>query len=231
MPRTCILFGSIGTIAETSDIQRMAYNRALEKGVIDWTWDRETYTQLLEMAGGKERLTLLSRATNADLTSDTIETIHENKTRIAGEMLRKRGLEPRPGVAALIEHARANDMKLGFVTTTYEPNIEALFAALGDSVSRKHFDYIGTREDVDEGKPDPQCYVRALEKIGVAADEAIAIEDTANSVMAARRAGVTTIATPGEFTAGQDFWQADLVVEALSDADGKLRSEVTAMLD
>lgn len=230
MAKKCILFGSIGAVAETSDIQRMAYNRALEKAGLDWTWDSETYSHLLNMAGGKERLTLLSAATNVDLSTDQIETIHADKTRIAGELLRKRGIEPRAGVMALIDHARRHDMKVGFVTTTYEPNIEALFAASGKILSREHFDYIGTRDDVSDGKPSPECYERALGQLGVSPDEAIAIEDTANSVMAAKRAGVTTIATPGEMTNGQDFWQADLVVETLADGDGALRSDVATML-
>ena len=230
MAMECILFGSIGAVAETSQVQRASYNEALKKAGLDWNWSRETYSELLEMAGGKERLGLLSDATKAGLTGEQIDAIHADKTRIACDKLRSAGLEPRPGVAALIAHARDEGMKLGFVTTTYEPNIAALFDAAGDAMTRDQFDYIGTRADVEEGKPSPECYVRALEQLGVSADRAIAIEDTANSVMAAKRAGIVTVATPGELTSGQDFWQADIVVEQLADSGGALRSEVTRML-
>lgn len=223
-----VLFGSIGAVAETSEIQREAYNRALSEANLGWEWDRETYSELLEQAGGKERLKMLARATGADLSDKQIETIHASKTRIAGEIMRERGIAPRPGVTELIAKAKERGLKLGFVTTTYEPNIEAVFDAAGDALARDQFDYIGTRGDVSEGKPSPQAYENALKALGVLPEEALAIEDTANSVMAAKRAGIVTIATPGELTRNQDFWQADTVIDSLAAADDVLRHEVTA---
>ena len=61
-------------------------------------------------------------------------------------------------------------------------------------------------------------------------DDALAIEDTANSVMAAKRAGIDVVATPGAITAGQDFWQADLVVDSLGNG-ADVDPRVLAMLD
>ena len=47
-----ILFGSIGTIIETSEIQRASFNQAfLEKG-LDWYWSKETYKKLIKKSGG-----------------------------------------------------------------------------------------------------------------------------------------------------------------------------------
>ncbi|MEE4199319.1 HAD family hydrolase [Erythrobacter sp.] len=213
MKTKAILFGSIGAVAETSEIQREAYNRALKNAGLQWEWDRETYSELLEQAGGKERLRMLAHATGTDLDEGDIEAIHEEKTRIAGEIMRERGVSPRPGITDLIAKAREAGGKLGFVTTTYEPNIEAVFDAAGDALNREDFAYIGTRGDVSQGKPSPECYERALSKLGLNPGEAIAVEDTATSVQSAKRAGIATIATPGELTANQDFWQADVVVE------------------
>ena len=230
MTKKAILFGSIGAVAETSDIQREAYNSALSAAGLDWQWDRDTYSQLLESAGGKERLDMLSSATSASLSDEQIESIHASKTEAAGKSMREQGVSPRPGVAELIAHAKEQGMKVGFVTTTYEPNIDAVFDAAGDSLSRDDFDYIGTRGDVEEGKPSPDCYQRALDQLGVSAEDCLAIEDTANSVMSAKRAGIDTIATPGALTSGQDFWQADAVVDQLSDGSGQIRSEVTNRL-
>ena len=48
--------------------------------------------------------------------------------------------------------------------------------------------------------------------------------------MAAKRAGITVVATPGELSAGQDFWQADVVVDALS-TSGAIDTRVLALLN
>ncbi|MEM7688991.1 MAG: HAD-IA family hydrolase [Pseudomonadota bacterium] len=225
-----LLFGSIGAVAETSEIQREAYNRALANAGISWSWDRDTYSELLEQAGGKERLAMLARATGTPLSEEQIDAIHEDKTRIAGEIMRERGVTPRPGVTSLIEKAKADGIALGFVTTTYEPNIDAVFEAAGGALKREDFAYIGTRGDVEAGKPAPDAYERALAHLNLQSDEAVAIEDTATSVMSAKRAGIHTVATPGELTSGQDFWQADKVVESLETTAGELRREVAQML-
>ena len=43
-----ILFGSIGTLIETSDLQREAFNQAFKEAGLDWYWDQEDYTKLLK---------------------------------------------------------------------------------------------------------------------------------------------------------------------------------------
>jgi HAD superfamily hydrolase (TIGR01509 family) len=230
MSKTALLFGSIGSIVETSDIQRRAYNRALEEAGLSWTWDRETYADLLAQAGGRERLAQLSAATNAGLTDEQIEAIHRRKTELACAEIVEKKVPLRPGVAELVSLAKERGMKLAFVTTTYKPNIDAIFEAAHDALKRDDFAVVVSRDDVEHGKPAPDAYRVALEKLAIAPSDAIAIEDTAASVMSAKRAGVAVVAVPGEITAGQDFWQADVVVDALRTPDGALDERVTALL-
>ncbi len=230
MAKTALLLGSIGTLVESSDIQRRAYNAALAEAGVPWVWDRETYAELLTQAGGRERLAMLAAATNSHLTPERIEAIHARKTAIACEELVRDGASLRPGVARAIEFAKTRGLKLAFVTTTYEPNVDAIFDAARETLAKHDFAYIGTRADVEHGKPSPDAYERALAKLGIAAADALAIEDTAVSVMSAKRAGIETIATPGAYAAEQDFWQADLVVESLADGTGALDPRVIARL-
>lgn len=231
MVKTALLFGSIGTLVESSDIQRRAYNAALAEAGLPWVWDRETYAELLTQAGGKERLAMLVAATATDLAPEAIERIHARKTELACEELARDGATLRPGVAHAIERAKARGLKLAFVTTTYKPNVDAIFEATRGALAPSDFAYVGTRDDVASGKPSPDAYEKALANLGISAKEALAIEDTAVSVMSAKRAGIETIATPGAYAAGQDFWQADLVVAALADGGGALDSRVLARLD
>lgn len=229
--KQALLFGSIGAIMETSDIQRRAYNTALHEAGLPWVWDQQVYADLLEQSGGKDRLAMLAAATGFDLNQAQIDSIHARKMELAcAEIVAKR-VPPRAGVVALVRLAKDRGMKLGFVTTTYKPNIEAIFASLGDILTQQDFDHIVDRAAVRDGKPAPDAYLSTLRSIGIAADQALAIEDTALSVMAAKRAGITTIATPGEISANQDFWQADLIVAALADHDGVIDQHVLEFLE
>lgn len=230
MPKTALLFGSIGSVVETSEIQRRAYNRALQEAGVNWVWDRETYAELLEQAGGKERLAMLASATGANLSPEQIDAIHARKTELACEELVRTKVSLRPGVADLIELGKKRGMKLAFVTTTYRPNVDAILEAACAELSPDTFDYVVARTDVEHGKPAPDAYLLALKHLGVAPSDALAIEDTANSVMSAKRAGVAVVATPGELSAGQDFWQADAVVDALA-TSGAIDERVLALLN
>ena len=229
MTKTAVLFGSIGTVVESSDIQRLAYNQALQESGSPWSWDRETYTELLSQSGGKERLAMLASATGAPLSDAEITTIHTRKTQLAGEALLIARPSPRPGVAELIAYCKSHNIKVAFVTTTYRANIDAIFAAV-DELSPDDFDYVGTRDDVEHGKPAPDAFVAALRKLGVAADHALAIEDTAVSVMSAKRAGLKVVATPSELSVGQDLWQADLVLDNIANSSGAIDPRILALL-
>ncbi len=210
------MFGSIGTIVETSNIQREAYNDAMREAGLSWKWDRATYCELLLQSGGKDRLVHLAAATSTDLSQAKIDQIHARKTQLACERMATQGVSPRPGVVELINLAKDRGLKLAFVTTTYQVNIDAVFAAVDNAFSATDFDFIASRDTVVRGKPFPDVYLAALGALGVAPNEALAIEDTALSAMSAKRAGLTVVVTPGALTAHQDLWQADLVLDALA---------------
>lgn len=230
MSVSAILLGSIGVIAETSDMQRRAYNTALAEAGLGWEWDRETYAELLTITGGQDRLAMLARATGTPLSDAQITAIHARKTELACAEVRERG-ELRPGIAELAALARTRGIALGFVTSTYAPNVDAILDAAGDRLPRSALSVIVTRDDVANGKPAPDPYLFALERLGLSADRAIAIEDTAASLASARRAGLRTIVTPGAFTADQDFHGADVVAPALTTVSGTLDPRILALIE
>lgn len=230
MSRSALLFGSIGAVAETSDIQRRAYNRALKEAGLAWEWDPDIYAELLLKVGGKDRLSELAQAAGTRLSPGEIDAIHSRKTGIACAEIIENGIVLRPGVAELIAVAKDRGWKRAFVTTTYPVNIEAIFRGSGGTLSVSDFDCIVSRDDVARGKPAPDAYIHALAILGVEAKDALAIEDTASSLMSAKRAGIDVVATPGALSAGQDFWQADLVIGQLADPAGRLDPQLMALL-
>ncbi len=228
MPISVLLMGSIGTIVETSDIQRRAYNLALHEAGLDWQWDAAVYRELLTQSGGLDRLSMLARATGQHLEPAALVQIHARKTELACAEIAARQPALRPGVAQALAFAAGRGWRCGFVTSTERANIDAILA-LGGAVAADRFDVVIGRRDVAQGKPHPQAFLTALERLGAQPADAIAIEDTASSVMAAVRAGITTVAVPGAFAQEQDFWQADLVLDELADADGRLDPRLLAL--
>ena len=79
------------------------------------------------------------------------------------------------------------------------------------------FDCIRCRDHVANAKPEPDLYLSVLECLGVSASEAIAIEDSPNGVLAAKRAGLRCVAIPNSITGQLDLSQADLVLDSLAD--------------
>jgi beta-phosphoglucomutase-like phosphatase (HAD superfamily) len=79
------------------------------------------------------------------------------------------------------------------------------------------FECVRCRDDVAKAKPAPDLYIAVLECLGVSAADAVAIEDSPNGVIAAKRAGMRCVAIPNTITASLDLSQADLLLRALSD--------------
>ena len=229
MSKSVLLFGSIGTIVESSDIQRRAYNMALQEAGLNWYWDEAIYRELLLQSGGRDRLAMLGAATGQALSDEQIVQIHTRKTQLACAEIALTKPALRAGVAEVMALAATHGWKRGFVTSTEQANIDAIMA-LDPAVAPGQFDVVIGRADVQHGKPDPQAFETALKRLGAKADDAIAIEDTAVSVMAAVRSGITTVAVPGAFASDQDFWQADLVLPSLIDAQGALDPRLRALM-
>lgn len=219
-----LLFGSIGVLAETSDMQRRAYNQAFEEMAINWHWDPETYRYLLQFVGGQARMRLLSSATGQNLTDDVIAKVHARKTDIAGKIVAGEVTALRPGVREVIAAAKTAGIPMAIVTSTQRANIDAIANAAGIDLS--DFAVIVTNADVLDSKPDPSPYQFALDALGVAARDALAIEDTAASLASAVSAAIPTIATPGAYAKGQDFRLATAVVDQLQDETGDLAAPI-----
>src|SRR5260370_24098872 len=79
------------------------------------------------------------------------------------------------------------------------------------------FDCIRCRDDVANAKPEPDLYLAVLDRLGVGASEAIAVEDSPNGVLAAKRAGLRCVPIPNSITAQLDLRQADLLLRYLDD--------------
>jgi HAD superfamily hydrolase (TIGR01509 family) len=120
----------------------------------------------------------------------------------------------RPGVVDLAKAARASAMKVGVASSSSRDWVKGHLERLGII---DLFDCLRCRDDVEHVKPEPDLYLASLDCLGVAATEAVAIEDSPNGIIAAKRAGLRCVAVANRITAGLDLSQADLRLTSLAD--------------
>ena len=214
-----LIFDVDGTVAETEDLHRRAFNLAFARHGLDMAWNEPDYRRLLRTSGGKERIARAIAERGAKLPSEDIAAIHATKTALYDELVRGEGVRWRPGIQALMAEGRARGLGLALATTTSDANLEPLFRPAMGERWRASFAAIVTGDQVPRKKPAPDVYIETLRRLRVAAADAIAFEDSRAGVEAARAAGVPVVATPSYWLAGDDLSQADLVVDHLGDAE------------
>ena len=144
----------------------------------------------------------LSRAEGAGMVEEMIGLMHE---------LVQRQVDARPGAVELVERLRATtDVALGLASNSKRFLVDDALATAGLADA---FDTIVTSDDVANAKPAPDIYLLACERLGVPPSEALALEDSASGIAAAKAAGLTCIAVP-QF-AETDVSAADEVVASL----------------
>jgi beta-phosphoglucomutase-like phosphatase (HAD superfamily) len=117
-----LVFDVDGTLAETEELHRRAFNEAFEEAGIDWMWSRDLYRELLSTTGGRERIFVYAERVGAEVDAPAL---HARKTRIYGEMVRSGVVNLRPGVVRLVERAKSERLALAIGTTTSRPIVSS----------------------------------------------------------------------------------------------------------
>ncbi len=120
-----------------------------------------------------------------------------------------------PGVEDYLSETRQLGLKLGLASNSPHEWVDGHLQRLG---LFDRFDVISCRDDVDNvGKPNPDVYLFALDKLGVRADEAIALEDSPLGSLSAHRAGVRSVVVPNLITTGMTFPHAAYQLTSMAD--------------
>ena len=146
----------------------------------------------------------LPREQGAALVSEMIEVMHG---------LVRREVNARPGAVELVARLREEkDIVIGLASNSPRFLVDDALATAGMT---DVFATIVTSDDVEHAKPAPDIYLLACERLGVAPSDAIALEDSASGVAAAKAAGLSVIGVP-QF-AETDVSAADRVIESLEE--------------
>jgi len=203
---SAILFGSIGTLVETSEVQRAAFNAAFQQHHLDWNWSRDQYQKLLASSGGRHRID--AYASSVGQSVDAAD-VHRTKSLIFQRSLRDGALQTRDGVTEIIREAKRRGIQVAFVTTTSRENVDALLTSISKAVRPADFDLIVDVTQVESPKPSPSCYQFAVARLGEQVGRCVAIEDNPDGVAAAKAAGLPCVAFPVTNTSSHDYASAD----------------------
>ena len=145
--------------------------------------------------------------TRAGLTLDRENLMRERRSLYAGFVS---GNTVMPGVREYLSEARRLGYAVGLASNS---DIGWVGSNLRKLALFAEFDVIRTRDDVVNGKPDPEIYLEATRALGVSQSNAIAIEDSASGVAAAKAAGLFAVAVPNPVTIHQNLDAADIIVD------------------
>jgi len=200
MPTRVVLFDFDGVLADTENIHIAAWQRTLAQ--LGFELDDARCARSAEV---DDRLFLREFFEGLQIEKADVEGWVRKKQTLVATLLEH---SPRlyPGVSALV-HALAPHVRLGIVTTTWRENVEIVLRSSGlDSL----FQVVIGKEDVKEPKPAPDGYLLALKRLGIEAEEAVALEDSPTGVAAAQGAGLRVLAIghrrqPGEWSKTSEY--------------------------
>lgn len=225
-----VFFDMDGVIIDTErDGHRVAFNETFEEYGLPVHWDEEEYHALLQIAGGKERMKHYFSNASAELPvpegdlDSFVAELHKHKTARLIEMVRDKRLPLRPGVHRLMRETLDNGLKLAVCTTSNERFANAVLDTMLEDI---RFDAVLAGDLVKRKKPDPEIYELALQTFNLAPEEALVVEDSANGVAAATRAGISVLVTTNAYTEQEDLSDASIIVDCLGE-EGRISASVS----
>ncbi len=216
-----VFFDQDGVIIDTErDGHRVSFNMTFKEFGFSDEWDVEYYHELLQVAGGKERMKQhwKTKGFSKPLTEEEIDSLvkdmHKRKTALFVELIETGKLPLRPGIHRFMKEAMDAGLKLAICTTSNEQAAKAITAG---PLSDIKFEVVLAGDVVEKKKPDPAIYNLALAKLGLKPDEVIVVEDSKNGLTAGKAAGAHVIVTTNHYTEKEDVSAADVIVSCLGD--------------
>jgi len=119
-------------------------------------------------------------------------------------------LDLMPGLEEWFKYLKEHDYKMIIASSSYEPIVEFIYQKF--ELGKYMQGYVDGMQ-VENGKPEPDIFIKALEKLGVDAEDCLVIEDSEHGVNAAKAAGIEVAAFNRREEAEQDLSNADLIID------------------
>ena len=205
-----IIFDLDGTLVQTEILKARSYGKALEQLSENSVQEKQVVKSFKELVGlsRKEVTKKLIEQYGDNIVKDHIksdnkslsELLIERRLNIYHNMLSDPAILPKYSCRyniKLLETVREKGFKTGLATMSFCEQVKKVLKIIE---LEDHFDYIITRDEVNNAKPDPEIYLNMLEKLKVDRKEAIIIEDSVTGIKAAQAAGITVFAVTNSLT-------------------------------
>jgi HAD superfamily hydrolase (TIGR01509 family) len=203
MTRTgAVLWDMDGTLVNSADYHWLAWRDTMaEEGF------PITQKQFLATFGQRND-SILRQWLGEKATPELIQRVGDAKEALYREQVRSRGIELLPGASEWVQRLHGQVWRQAIASAAPRANIEAILEVLrcGDC-----FEEIVSAEDVHRGKPDPEVFLVSANKLGVASERCIVVEDAPHGIEAARAAGMKSVGVGPNSRS----LKADLVVQSL----------------
>jgi HAD superfamily hydrolase (TIGR01509 family) len=203
-----ILFDFDGTLIDTESIDLRTWTEVFEAHGVAVPLDR--FALRIGTLTGPDELDELDALLEAPCDREAVTAMRRRREL---ELLELEQL--RPGVGEYLEDARQLGLRVGIVSSSSRSWIDMNLERLG--LAGDWAVVVSADGDRTRCKPSPALYLEALELLGVAANEAVAFEDSPNGIASARAAGIFCVGFPNEVTSALDLSGADVVIESLED--------------
>ena len=222
-----LIFDVDGTLADTEETHRQAFNYAFVRFELEWEWTKPLYRGLLKISGGKERIgcyidTLPVPTAERARLCQLVPAIHRTKTQLYTDLIGDGRCPLRPGVTRLLAEAQNAGLRLAIASTTTAANVDALLTRHLGSSGLRQFHTIACGDLVQRKKPAPDIFQLVLSSLGLPSERCVAFEDSLNGLRAAKAARLFTVISASQWTVGEDFADADLELSYLGDQEHPL---------
>ena len=215
-PPRAVLWDMDGTLLDSAEYHWLAWRETLlaERFELEHAQFLATF--------GQRNDTILRDWLGQELAAAEIERIGGAKEARYRELVRASGITLLPGVERWLKRLQADGWRQAIASAAPRLNVEAIVAALG---LESYFDAISSAEDVQRGKPDPQVFLVAAERVGAAPDRCIVVEDAPAGIAGAHRGGMRAIGVRSSHSELQGDIVVDTLAELPDDAFERLLAE------
>jgi len=180
-----VIFDMDGVMVDNNKYNKVAWRNFCKKYGFDLSED-----DLIHHVFGRINSDTLTYLFGENLSEEDFDKYVEEKESMYREIFVPH-IKPVKGLIELLDELRSKNIKRAIATSAYQKNVDFVLSNIG---AKDYFDVIVMDSDVTKGKPHPEVYLKAAEKIQIEPEKCVVFEDSLSGIKSAKAAGMKVIA-------------------------------------
>lgn len=206
-----VIFDMDGLMIETEHLQSKSFEHVLKKYGANPEFNEDGVIQTVGVTA-KDNLIRLKEKHNIN---ESIENLLGQKRKVYKELLLE-NIYPKKGLLTLLKKLKEGNFKLAVASSSSREHINLVLSGLG---IKEKFDVIVSGEEIKKGKPHPDIFLIAADKLNTEPINCLVLEDAQSGVEAGKAANMKVIAIPNQYTRSHDFTKADVIISSLEEVN------------